>query len=149
MSLNSREVLGNKRLGEILKSLDFIDDKKLDEILEHQKSSKMKLGEVLTSMGYVDKDVILALVGKQLGHPYIKVSEFEKIPDEILQLVPRNIAKQNMLIPFEKENEVLKIAMAEPQEEEVRAAISILTGLEVQSYITSEEEIIKAIENNY
>lgn len=149
MSSKAREILGKKRLGEILKSLDFIDDKKLDEILEQQKSSKMKLGDILSSMGYVDKDIILSLVGKQLGHPYIKVSEYEKIADEILQLIPKNISRQHMLIPFAKEGNVLKIAMAEPQEDEVRAAISILTSLEVEAYITSEEEIIKAIEQNY
>ena len=45
-----------------------------------------------------------------------------------------------MLIPFAKEEDVLKIAMAEPQEDEVRAAISILTSLEVEAYITSEED---------
>lgn len=149
MSLKSRKILGNKRLGEILKSLDFIDDKKLDEILEQQKSSKMKLGEVLSSMGYVDKEVILSLVGKQLGHPFIKVSEYEKISEEVLKLIPKKVAQQHMLIPFAKEGDVLKIAMAEPQEDEVRAAISVLTDLEVEAYITSEEEIIKAIENNY
>jgi len=149
MSLKAREILGKKRLGEILKSLDFIDDKKLQEILDKQKDSKLKLGEVLSSMGYVDKEVILSIVGKQLGHPYIKVAEYGKIPQEVLQLVPKNIAEKNLLIPFAKEGDILKIAMAEPQEEEVRAAISILTNLEVESYITSEEEIIKAIKNNY
>ena len=39
--------------------------------------------------------------------------------------------------------------MTDPQSDEIRAAISILTNLEVESYITSEEEIIKAIETNY
>lgn len=149
MSKRSRELLTNKRLGEILKSLDFIDDKKLEEILEQQKSSKMKLGEVLTSMGYVDKEVVLALVGKQLGHSYIKLSEYGNIPSEVLELVPVNIAKQHMLIPFDRDDEILKIAMADPQEEEIRAAISVLTDLEVEAYITSEEEIINAIDANY
>lgn len=149
MSLKSRKILGNKRLGEILKSLDFIDDKKLDKILKQQKSSKMKIGEVLTSMGYVDKEIVLSLVGKQLGHSFVRLSEYGKISEEVLKLIPKNIAQQHMLIPFAKEGEVLKIAMAEPQEEEVRAAISILTCLEVEAYITSEEEIIKAIESNY
>ncbi|MFC2061152.1 hypothetical protein ACFLUV_01415 [Elusimicrobiota bacterium] len=149
MSIKAREILKQKRLGEILKSLDFIDDDKLEEILKQQKSSKLRLGEALSSMGYVDEEVILSIVGKQLGHPYIKVSEYGKIPREILDIIPRNIAEQNMLIPFDKEGDVLKIAMAEPQEEEVRAAIAILTNLEVESYITSEEEIIEAISNNY
>lgn len=149
MSIKAREILKNQRLGEILKSLDFIDDKKLNEILEQQRTSKMKLGEVLTSMGYVDKEVILSLVGKQLGNPYIRVSEYKNITQDVLKCIPKKIAQQHMLIPFELKDGVLKIAMAEPQEDEIRAAISVLTDLEVEVYITSEEEIVKAINNNY
>ena len=72
-----------------------------------------------------------------------------KISKEVLNLIPRNIAEQHMLIPFAREGDILKIAMAEPQEEEVRAAIAVLTNLDVESYITSDEEILKAINNNY
>ncbi len=149
MSIKAKESLGKKRRGEILKSLDFIDDKKLDEILEQQKSSKMKLGDILSSMGYVDKDIILSLVGKQLGHSFIKVSEYGKIPKEVLEYIPKKIAKLHMVIPFAQKGDILKVAMADPQEEEIRAAISVITTLEVESYIASEEEIIKAIESNY
>lgn len=149
MNSDPKENLKKKRLGEILKSLDFIDDKKLNEILEKQKSSNMRLGEVLTSMGYVDKEVILSIVGKQLGLPYIKVSEYGKISQDVLNLIPQLIAEKHMLIPFERDRDIIKIAMAEPQEKEVIKAISVLTDLEVEPYITSEEEIIQAIRNNY
>jgi len=149
MSIKAREILRKKRLGEILKSLDLIDDSKLEEILEKQKSSAMKLGEVLSAMGYVDKEIILSLVGKQLGHPYIKLSEYMNIPETVLSLIPKNVAQQHMLVPFSRDGEIIKIAMADPQEEEVRAAIAVLTNLEVESYITSEDEIIKAIQQNY
>ncbi|MBN2407929.1 MAG: hypothetical protein JXJ19_09570 [Elusimicrobia bacterium] len=149
MSVKAREILKKQRLGEILKSLDFIDDKKLEEILKQQKTSNMKLGEVLTSMGIVDKEVVLSLVGKQLGHPYVRLSDSGGIPEDVLKYIPKSIAQQHMLIPFDMEGDKLKVAMAEPQEEEVRAAISILTNLEVEVYITSEEEIIRAIKENY
>ncbi|MFH1415264.1 MAG: hypothetical protein ABIH89_04195 [Elusimicrobiota bacterium] len=149
MSLKAREILANKRLGEILKSLDLIDDKKLSEILEKQKTSKMRLGDILSSMGYVDQEIILSLVGKQLGYSYLRISEYGKIPADIIQYVPANIARQHMLIPFEKKNEVLKVAMSEPQDEDIRAALSLLTGLNVEAYITSKEEVIKAIEKSY
>lgn len=149
MSLKSTEILKKKRLGEILKSLNMLDDEKLNEILEKQQCCNLKLGEVLTSMGYVDQEILLSLVGKQLGSPYIKVSEYGSIPADVLGLIPRRIAELHMIIPFEQQGNVLKLAMADPQEEEIRSAVSILTNMEVESYITSEDEIIKAIGNNY
>ncbi len=149
MSKESKKILGKKRLGEILKSLDFIDDEKLENILQEHKGSKMKLGEMLSSMGYVDKEVVLSIVGKQIGTPYIKVSEYGDIPQGVLNYIPKNIAAKHMLIPFEIENNVIKVAMAEPQEEEIRTSISVLTDMEVEAYITSEEEIIDAINSNY
>ena len=151
MSLKAREILKNRRLGDILKSLNLIDDEKLNSILGHQSDSgvKIKLGEVLTKMGYVDKEVILSLVGKQLGHPYIRVTEYGKISDSVLKFIPQSIAKKHMVIPFAIEGDVLKIAMADPQEDDVRAALSVLADMEVEAYITSEEEINEAIKNNY
>ncbi len=145
----SKKNIKKQRLGEILKSLNLLDDSQLEEILEKQKESKLRLGEVLTQMGYVDKEILLSLIGKQLGHPYIKVSEYGHIPGELTRLIPRSIAEKHMLVPFEKKGETLLIAMTDPQESEICSAISILTGFEVEPYITSDEEIKKALENNY
>ncbi|MDA3793020.1 MAG: hypothetical protein PF545_05145 [Elusimicrobia bacterium] len=149
MKNDPKEILKQKRLGEILKSLDFIDDEELKKVLEKHKNSDMKIGEVLSSMGFADREVILSIVGKQMGHPYIKVSEYGNIPGEILRYVPEVTARNNMMIPFDRETDRLKVAMSDPQSEEVRAALSILSGLEVEAYLTSEDEILTAINKNY
>lgn len=149
MKQDPKELLKQKRIGEILKSLDFIDDEDLQKVLEKHKNSGKKIGEVLSSMGLADREVILSIVGKQLGHPYIKVSEYGNIPEGILKYVPEFIARNHLLIPFDMENNTLKVAMSDPQDEEVRAALSILTGVEVTAYFTSQEDILEAIRKNY
>ncbi len=149
MTEEDKRNIKNKKLGEILKSLDFVDDDKLTEILRRQKNTNMKLGEVLSSLGCVDKEVILSLVGKQLGFPYLKLSEAEDISKEVIKYIPEKIARMHMMIPFDKKGDTLKVAMAEPQNEKVKNAISILTNLKVSAYITTEEEIIEAINKNY
>ncbi|MGM0568387.1 MAG: hypothetical protein ACQESB_04130 [Elusimicrobiota bacterium] len=149
MSKKSKKILSKKKLGEILKSLDFIDNAKLEEVLRTQKESDMRIGEVLSSMGYVDREVVLSLVGKQMGIPFVKVSEYKSIPQEILNYIPLNVARKNILIPFDRKEDILKIAMAEPQVKEIRHAISVLTGMKISPHISSEEEIKKAIELNY
>ncbi|MGM0441502.1 MAG: hypothetical protein ACQEQC_03680 [Elusimicrobiota bacterium] len=139
----------NHRLGQILKSLDLIDNEKLEEVLDKYRRSNLRLGEILTHMGYVDKEVVLSLVGKKLGTPYIRLSEYEDIDHRLLVLIPEEIARKNELIPFQKKNNKLKIAMVEPQNEKVKNSIEVLTGYEVQAHIATKEEIDKAIEKNY
>ncbi len=149
MKQDSNKILKEMRIGEILKSLDFIDDAELKKVLEKHKKSGGRVGEVLSSMGFADREVILSIVGKQIGHPYINVSEYGKIPTKILNYVPEFAARNHMIIPFEKTGSSLKVAMSDPQNDEVRAALSVLTGLEVTAYLTSEEELLSAISKNY
>ena len=148
-SHKSHTLLRNMKLGEILTSLDFIDKKKLKTILKKQKSMNLRLGEVIASLGIVDKEIVLALVGKQLGYAFVKLSEIDTIPSGTLQMIPKNIAMKHMLIPFEKTASVIKLAMSDPEMEDVKDAISTLTGLNVMAYISTLEEVEAAIEKHY
>ncbi len=149
MIKDNKDYCKNHRLGQILKSLDLIDNDRLEEVLDKYRKSNLRLGEILSHMGYVDKEVVLSLVGKKLGAPYIRVSEFGDIDKELLALIPREIAQKNELIPFKKEEKKIQIAMVEPQNEKIKSSIEILTGYNVVAHIATKEEINKAIENNY
>ncbi|NLB34901.1 MAG: hypothetical protein GX817_03665 [Elusimicrobia bacterium] len=88
MRKKTKENLKNQRLGDILKSLNLLDDKTLEQLLERQRHSNLKFGEVLSLMGCVDQEIVLSILGKQLGHPYVKVSEHCPLDMEVLKDIP-------------------------------------------------------------
>ncbi|MCK5534862.1 hypothetical protein KAI68_07065 [bacterium] len=58
------------RLGEMLRKEKIITGKQLREVLESQKKNHKRLGKILVSSGYTDKEVILGLLDQQQNSPY-------------------------------------------------------------------------------
>ncbi|MFC2092003.1 hypothetical protein ACFLTD_04450, partial [Elusimicrobiota bacterium] len=77
-----------------------------------------------------------------------KISEFGEISKDALLLIPRKIAEEHTMMPLSVEGGMLKIAMAVPSVE-IRSAIKTLINMDVEAYIASEDEIRKAIAENY
>lgn len=83
-----------------------------------------------------------------LGIPFI-ILENKAISTEVLNLVPEAVAKRYKLIPFDRNNENLDVAMADPLDLQVIQFIEKKTGLKVVSYLGFEGDIIKAISTQY
>ncbi|MFH1784621.1 MAG: ATPase, T2SS/T4P/T4SS family [bacterium] len=143
------KVFEQKKLGEILTEAEIISRPQLNKALEAQKSRSKKLGQILVSMGYTDEEIVMSLLGKQLNSAYVKLSEHGEIEDEVIRSIPEGIARQNILIPIEKDSRTLKVAMAEPQNDFVKDILHLITGFDIKAFISSEREIKTAIDENY
>jgi hypothetical protein len=63
------------RLGEMLRKEKIITKKQLEAVLEEQKHKKhrKRLGKMLVSSGYTDKEVIISLLDQQQNSPYWEI----------------------------------------------------------------------------
>ena len=137
-------------IGQILLRLGLITPDRLNQALEKQKLLKPKefLGDVLVSMGFItDKDRIRGL-GEQWGVPFVDVSEAE-IEEALLKLVAENVARRLKVLPVAKKNGRLTLAMKNPLDIFAIDEVRMMTGIEVEPAIASEEDIINAIGRLY
>ena len=129
-------ILGNKdkkpgggkgylRLGDLLISAGLITQEQLEEGLAMQKGSGKRLGTVLLENGFITESELIEALQMQLGIEFIDLSKVN-IPTELVQLVPKNIAKQYQVVPVRLVRDELYIAMSDPRNfyaiEEVRKA---------------------------
>ena len=129
-------ILGNKdkkpgggkgylRLGDLLISAGLITQEQLEEGLALQKGSGKRLGTVLQENGFITESELIEALQMQLGIEFIDLSKVN-IPTELVQVVPKNIAKQYQVVPVRMARDELYIAMADPLNfyaiEEVRKA---------------------------
>ncbi|MBR2697699.1 MAG: Flp pilus assembly complex ATPase component TadA, partial [Clostridia bacterium] len=129
-------ILGNKdkkpgggkgylRLGDLLISAGLITQEQLEEGLALQKGSGKRLGTVLQENGFITESELIEALQMQLGIEFIDLSKVN-IPTELVQVVPKNIAKQYQVVPVRIARDELYIAMADPLNfyaiEEVRKA---------------------------
>ena len=144
---NSEEKKGRNRvvrLGDLLISAGLITQEQLEEGLRLQKGTGKRLGTVLQEHGFITESDVIEALQMQLGIEFIDLSKVN-IPTELVQTVPKNIAKQYSVVPVKRVRDELYIAMSDPLNfyaiEEVRKA----SRLKVVPMVAMSSAIDRAI----
>ena len=139
----------SRRLADLLVEEKLISSAQLNEALEAQKSGGEKLGTLLIDMGLIAEDKLLQFLAERTGISFVSLAEFGEISDDAVAAVPEAIARQKMLMPFNKTKDRLTVAIADPLDVMVLDDLKMLTGCEVVGCLASESEIIAAHEKYY
>ena len=130
--------------------MGLITPDQLKGAIEKQKLLKRQesLGDVLVSMGFItEKDRIRGLA-EQWGVPFVDVGEVE-IDSSLVKLVPENAARKLKVLPISKKGGKLTLAMKNPLDIFAIDEVRMITGVDVEPAIASEEDIINAISRLY
>ena len=140
-----------KRMGDMLVEERVITDEQLNYALKEQKKRKLKIGETLVDLGFIDELTIVKVLEKQLKVERIQLASIV-IDPEILKLVSEQILRKYMVMPFEfhKSNpNVLRVAMADPLDIISIDDIAIITNLKIEPTVATPKEIATAIDKYY
>ncbi len=146
---------GRKRIGDVLIQSGVLTQEQLDKALELQaagaqgaRHKRKRLGKILVEMSYVTEDQLANALSLQLELPRVDLGS-GKIPDEIIQLVTRETAESEILIPYAREGKRLMVAMCDPLDVMSMDDLRFRTGLDVCAAVATESEILFAIERYY
>lgn len=137
-----------RRLGDILIGAGKINSFQLNEALKSQKLLGKKLGEVLIDLNILTEEEILDAIEEQTGIKKINLNEigFDR---RVIKLISQNLCEKYMLIPFDINENKIKVAMSDPLNIYAIDDLSISTGFEVESYISNKADINKFIQLYY
>lgn len=82
----------------------------------------------------VTEEKLLSILSEFYNFPAIDLRELD-IPPDVVKIVPRVTAEKFLVLPFEKKGPVLKLAMANPSDIQIRERIRFTTGFKVQPYV--------------
>lgn len=138
-----------KYLGEMLVEAGIITNMQLEEALDVQrKTTGKRLGTILRELGYADDQIIMSVLEAQLGVPFVDLTSVQ-VPQEMIKLVPVNIAKKHKLIPLKVENDLLYVAMEDPFSFLAIEDVRRVARMEVKTFLAKGEQILAAIEKVY
>ncbi len=141
--------LSNLRLGEILINQGIVNSEQLKKALEAQKiDSKKKIGEILISQGVISSKQLNEALQHVYETEYVELEDVILDP-EIVSLIPKRIALRYKLIPLNKENNTLTVAMANPLDVNAIDYIKEYTKMDVNPKFANENEILNALSNYY
>ena len=137
----------HKLLGEILIAKGLVTEAHVEEALELQQESMLRIGEQLISMGAVsDMDVIEAL-SEQLNIPIFKVEDVEEFPMDVVELLTYPYLNENKILPvqFNEEEGELGIVHHDPLNIFMVDDLEHKTGYKIKFYIDAESNINKGL----
>ena len=142
-----------KRLGDLLVEAGAITPEHLEQALAQQKVDKrgLKLGAILVDMNFVTEDQIVQALKGQLGYEVVNLAK-ERISEDVLRLMDESLLRKYNLMPFAfspKNPNILFVAMSDPLDIRAIDDISIITGLQVDIYVTTQKDIAAAIDRYY
>lgn len=114
--------------------------------LQQQTGAKMQ--DALIKLGYCTLDDIMSAVAEHAGMTSVRLAEMT-IPASVIELVPESVARENVVIPLDQQNSVLKIAVHDPTDFETLQKLQFILNRDIQAVLAAKEEIIDAINRHY
>lgn len=140
--------MAQRKLGQILVDLGYLTDDQLWDILEQQKQTSGLIGQVAVRMGMVTDAQVTEALAEQWGMPVINLAE-TNIPAQVLELVPQTMAEIYKIMPVSLRNDVLTVAMADPQNVGALDDLRNFLGNEVRGAVSSLADVEEAIARYY
>ena len=138
-----------RKLGQILVDLGYITDDQLWDVLEEQKQSPGEvIGQVAVRMSLVTAEQVTEGLAEQWGMPVVSLGDTNIAP-KVLELVPQTMCELYKIMPISLVNEVLTVAMADPQNVSALDDLRNFLGYDVRGAVSSEEDVDAAIERYY
>ena len=144
-SLSSTELRTLPRVGQALVEAGAISVHQLREALRQQSmgGQRLLLGEVLLQMELVDRTTLLQAVARTLEIEF--VPEPAKQADAaVMKLLPESMRREHRVVPLRRENDLLLVATADPQNDHVRELAQRTCGLRVR-FVASPEVALDAM----
>ena len=137
-----------KRLGQLLVDEGVITEEVMKKALAVQRESGEKLGEVLVNMGVTTNEQIVNAVKEQLGIPLIDLDNIN-VAQDIIDILPVNIAKKYEAIPIDIINGSLLVVMSDPLNYFAIEDIKVATGYHVKTAIALRNILLNNIDKYY
>src|SRR5256886_10530439 len=102
-----------ERIADVLIEDGLLLPNQLREAVDIQRTEGGRLLKILTERQFVTEQDMAFSMGRCLNTPPINLTKV-RVPDEIMSLVPRDMAKANKLVPIARLDGKLFVAMADP-----------------------------------
>ena len=133
-----------ERIADVLIEDGLLLPSQLDEAITLQKKQGGRLLKILTDHSFVTEQDMVISMGRCLDTPPVNLSKI-RVPEAIMDLVPKEMARAYKLAPICKLGNKLFVAMAEPLNVLALDDLRLRTKMEIVPMITTERAVTEAL----
>ena len=142
--------LRGRRIGRVLTKMGLLTRDQVHEGLELQKKQRQPLGQLLVQLGYVTADQVNLALAAQAGMEMTEIGDLE-IPDEVIKLIPAEMAQAYQIVPLSYDKEANRIRVALKSADNFRALdhLRLLMGFNVEAVVAPAEDLESSLNAYY
>ena len=126
------------QLREFITDAGLVSQKDFDFALDLSKKQNESVGNILISEGKLTEDDLRRMQAYLLGIPFVDLKG-QKIPIEVLSLIPEPIARTHNVVAFKKDGDFLEVAMLDTDDLSSIDFIKKKTGYKILTRLTNLE----------
>jgi type IV pilus assembly protein PilB len=137
-----------KMLGESLVEKGLFTAEQLREAEIEARAKAESLRKILIKRGLISEEDLTTFLSQEFDLPLINLASY-LIEPEVIDSVPEALARKHLLIPILKIGNDLTVAMVDPSDIFALDELHMKTGLNIESALTTETEVKKALDKYY
>ncbi len=140
--------MANEDFGDILVRLGIISRDQLNEAEQMAREQDVNIADCLVKLGYATGEDVMKAMAQFHGMEYVDLSEL-KIPEDVIELVPESVARENAALPLSHEDDALRVAVSDPFDIETIEKLRFILNRKVETSLAPRESILEAINRYY
>ncbi len=137
----------------MLVTAGLVTPRELEEALEAQRASGLRIGMQLVKLGYVAETQLTQVLSNQLSVPWVSLDRIE-FSSQLLERIPGELADRLTVVPIyvrsvHNQGDTLYVAMDDPTDEEAIQEVARAASLPVRPMIAAPSELRRVIEARY
>ena len=128
----------------LVAQLEVMDDAEFDKVRTLAARFKIPFEQALVERGGIPLRFLLEQLGKTWGVEYTELRA-SHISRDVIQIVPEEYARSNLLIPFERRDGQLHVAMWDPRDQKAVEEIQRMAWMRVVPHLATDTAIHRAL----
>ncbi len=138
----------NRDFTELLIRQGTVSREQLREAEQLSRDQDMPIADALVKLDYATGAEVAKALAEFNGLEYVDLSEV-RIPEEVVELVPESVARENVILPLAEEEDALKVIVTDPFDIETVEKLRFILNRRVVTAIAPREAILEAINRYY
>jgi type IV pilus assembly protein PilB len=137
-------LIADDQLKALLLTAHITDQNGITNAEEFAKTSGATFADALIERDIISDENLGILISDYLKIPFVVLSKIS-IPEEIFNVIPERFARKYRVVPFSRDNQSVKVAMADPNAKDVMDMITLKTGQPVVPFLATERDIYNTL----
>lgn len=137
-----------KPLEVLLVQKQVLTSSQMEQARQHAEKTGLDMRDVVVQLKLTDQSTATQAYAEELGLPYIELADLYP-DDSILDLVPKQMVKQNSILPLFVDEDVLLVACVHPMDPDLEDQLRLRTNTPVRAVLATPLEINQGIAKYY